>query len=251
MYTQAMRTAGHEELAVFTGEGHRAFISIHSTRLGPALGGTRRWPYASEQEAVRDVLRLSEAMTYKAAVAGMPLGGGKAVIWCDGRAPAADEARWFGECVERMAGRYVTAVDVGTNEAFMDWAAAGTRYVTGRPVASGGVGSPSPSTARGVFAGIVACLERIRGSDSLSGRTIAVQGVGEVGGPLVEQLAAEGARVIVADVAADRVRALCERFPGRMTPTSAESILTTECDVLAPCALGGGVNRETIPQLRC
>jgi len=252
MLTEQMEASGHEEFCAFTARKLRAFIAVHDTTLGPGLGGVRRWAYMTEAEAVTDALRLAEAMTYKAAVAGLPLGGAKAVIWCPPDAPpTADEAAQFGRCVDRLGGRYISASDVGTGESYMDGIAKTTRYVTGVSVCHGGCGSPSPSTARGVFEGIRASLRQLDGSDKLAGKTIAVQGAGAVGSHLVELLAMEGAKVIVSDTVTDRVRRLVERQPREVRGCGPDEIVTMACDVLAPCALGGVISAAHIRELRC
>ncbi|WP_142848287.1 Glu/Leu/Phe/Val dehydrogenase dimerization domain-containing protein [Telmatospirillum sp. J64-1] len=225
--------------------GLRALIALHDTTLGPALGGCRMWPYGSEDDALRDVLRLSRGMTYKAALAGLPFGGGKAVIIGDCRrdkTPALMAA--FGRKVEALGGRYVTAEDVGTTVADMDVLRKVTRHVLG---ISGSFGDPSPATARGVLAGIRAALAHRLGNPDPKGRRIALQGLGNVGFALARLLREQGARLVVADIHADAcARAAAELGAEVTTP---DKIAATEADVFSPCALGGVLNDDTIPRL--
>lgn len=243
---------GHEQV-VFChdpGSGLRAVIAVHSTRLGPALGGTRFHPYRSEDEAVDDVLRLSRVMTYKAALAGLDLGGGKAVIIGD---PITDKTeallRAYGRFVESLSGRYVTAEDVGTTEADMNLIHRETSHVTGVSVSLGGSGDPSEATAFGVFHAMRAVGDRVWGVPSLRDRHVVVAGVGKVGTALVAHLAEEGARVTVADVDPGAVDRAVRRFG--VDVVAPEKAHAVECDVFAPCALGGALDVDTIPELRC
>jgi len=247
-----MQSHCHEEVAFWSDKqvGLKAIIAIHDTTLGPALGGARCWSYCSEEAALLDVLRLSEGMTYKAAVAGLDLGGGKAVMIGD---PAKDcrEAlfRSFGRFVDSLNGRYITAEDVGTSVDDMVQVRRETHYVTGLPPSMGGSGDPSPLTALGVYHGLKACCLAVFGCDSLNGRTVVVQGAGKVGLDLVEHLCQTGARVVVADVnhrAAEMVR---HDFGVELVEP--ERIYDVEGDVFAPCALGAVINDNTIPRLRC
>lgn len=243
----------HHEQVVFCADersGLRAIIAIHSTALGPALGGTRFYPYANEDEALTDALRLSRGMTYKNALAGLDHGGGKAVIIGD---PALDKSeallRAYGCFVQSLSGRYYTACDIGTYSADMDIVARETRYVTGRTEAHGGAGDSSVLTAHGVFQGMRAAAEHAWGTSSLAGRTVGVEGVGKVGHRLVEHLLADGASVIVTDVnaaAVDRVRA---HHPQVEVATGTDALIAAELDVYAPCALGGTLNDMTVPAL--
>jgi leucine dehydrogenase len=230
--------------------GLRAIVAIHNTVLGPALGGTRMWPYPTEAEALDDVLRLARGMTYKAALAGLNLGGGKAVIIGD---PARDKNeilfRAFGRLVDSLHGRYITAEDVGTSLRDMEWVRAETKYVTGISEALGGSGDPSPVTARGVYAGIKACAEEAFGDASLGGRTVAIQGLGNVGVHLADFLHREGARLIVTDIHQEKVAAMVDRF--QATAVAPDDIYGVEAEIFAPCALGAIINDETIPQFRC
>ena len=230
--------------------GLRAIIAIHDTTLGPALGGCRMWPYASEEEAVLDVLRLARGMTYKAAVSGLDLGGGKSVILGDpDRDKSAPLFRSFGRYVETLGGRYIVAEDVGTSPEDMESVRSETSHVVGLDVARGGSGDPSPFTALGVVAGMRACAAEVFGSPSLGGLTVAVQGLGHVGYSLCRLLHEEGANLLVADLRPDAVRRAAAEFDAE--PVEPGDILSVPCDILAPCALGAVVNDETLPALRC
>jgi leucine dehydrogenase len=256
-----MRQHGHEEIATCVDRetGLQAVIALHDTTLGPGLGGTRLSRYASSAEALLDVLRLSEGMTYKAAVAGLPLGGAKAVILADGKEESdatlrAARFRAFGRFVESLGGRYITAEDVGTTPQDMTEIRRETRHVAGIPREAGGSGDPSPSTAYGVVCGIRALVEEGLGRSSLEGVRVAVQGLGHVGMSLAEQLLRDhGATVIAADVRPAIVEEARKRFAGesRFRLAPADEIHMQDCDVFAPCALGAGINPVTIPQLRC
>ncbi|MBN1421598.1 MAG: Glu/Leu/Phe/Val dehydrogenase [Planctomycetes bacterium] len=229
--------------------GHTAFIAIHSTALGPSLGGLRMWAYGREEDALADVLRLAEAMTWKAAAAGLPLGGGKAVVIGDARrdkTPALLEG--IGEFVEEAEGRYITAEDVGIGADDLIRIRARTRHVTGLPLAEGGSGDPSPFTARGVLRSIEVCLERLFGRADVRGRTVAIQGAGHVGLELAKLLAAGGARILVSDIVPERAARCAVDAGGRVLPP--EEILSAACDVLAPCALGGVIDEGTIESIR-
>jgi leucine dehydrogenase len=246
----------HEALLVRRGKrsGLYTIVAVHSTARGPSLGGCRMWTYADPRAAVRDALRLSRAMTFKSAVAGLPLGGGKGVIMLPaGSTPPSGEDRRdvlldFGETVDALDGAYITAEDVGTSEPDMRTISDVTSHVSGLAVSSGGSGDPSPWTAIGVEAAIRVACERVFGSESVEGRRIAVVGVGHVGGPLAEALARGGAQLVLADIDGRRAE-LAKRLGAEWTdPTSA---LTADVDVLAPCALGGVLDDETVPRLRC
>jgi len=230
--------------------GLRTIIAIHSTKLGPAVGGLRIQPYATEHEALRDVARLAQSMTWKAAAAGLDLGGGKAVVIAD---PARDKSealiRAFGRVVESLGGRYITSVDVGSTTEDLDQIRKETRCVVGTSPFHGGSGDPSPITARGVLAGIKSAVHQtFRGTD-LGGRRVAIQGAGKVGYALAGLLVAEGAEVVVADTNLDNLGSAVREFGVDTMPP--DRILETECDVLAPCALGGVINDDTIPRLKC
>ncbi|MBX5477336.1 MAG: Glu/Leu/Phe/Val dehydrogenase [Clostridia bacterium] len=240
---------GHEQVVFCRDEasGLRAIIAIHSTALGPALGGCRMWPYASEEEALFDVLRLSRGMTYKNAAMGLNFGGGKSVIIADPRKDKTEALfRAFGRFVQSLGGRYYTAEDVGINSDDLIYVRQETDYVLGLPEASG---DPSPATAFGVFCGIRACLEEAYGSDDPAGRTVAIQGAGHVGYHLAKLLVEAGARVVIADIFEDKVRRAVEDLGVETVP--ADAIYDVECDVFAPCALGAVINDETIPRLKC
>ncbi len=225
--------------------GLKAIIAIHNTSLGPALGGTRMWNYKNEDDALIDVLRLSKGMTYKAAAAGLNLGGGKAVIIGDPKTQKTEGLfRAFGQFVNSLNGKYITAEDVGTNVQDMEHIFMETPWVTGIPKDFGGSGDPSPYTAHGVLMGIKASAQEKFGSDALTGLRVAVQGLGNVGSHLVKYLVAEGAKVFVADIDQNRVKLMHDQYG--CTPKSPEDILTTECDILAPCAMGAVVNDQTI-----
>ena len=230
--------------------GLRAIIAIHSTTLGPALGGTRFYPFQNEQEALRDVLRLARGMTFKAAAAGLDLGGGKAVIMGDPKRIKGEELlRAYGRFIETLGGRYITAEDIGTTRDDMDIVRRETRYVTGVSPELGGSGDPSPVTAYGVFLGMRACAEEAWGKHSLGGRRVAVQGVGKVGYHLVKYLLEEGAQVVVSDVDVDAVGRAVRDFG--VETVEPEKIHAVECDVFAPCAMGGILRDDTIPELKC
>lgn len=229
--------------------GLKAIIAIHNTSLGPALGGTRMWAYKNEEEALIDVLRLSKGMSYKASAAGLNLGGGKAVIIGDSKTQKTEGLfRAFGRFVNALNGRYITAEDVGTTVREMEYVFMETPWVTGIPKAIGGSGDPSPYTAHGVLMGIKASVKEKLGADSLKGVRIAVQGLGNVGYHLVEYLAKEQAIVTVADIDADKVKTVVSKFGFKAS--SPEAIVSTECDVLAPCALGAVINDQSIHQLK-
>ncbi len=230
--------------------GLKAIIAVHNTTLGPALGGTRMWPYKTEDDALVDVLRLSKGMTYKASAAGLNLGGGKAVIIGDPKKDKTEAMfRTFGAYVNSLNGKYITAEDVGTTVHDMAYVFMETPYVTGIPVSFGGSGDPSPFTAHGVLMGIKASAKEKLSADSLKGVRVAVQGLGNVGFHLVEYLVKEGAVVTVADIDKDKVQRIASKF--NLTALDPEAIVTSECDVLAPCALGAVINDQTLPKLKC
>jgi glutamate dehydrogenase/leucine dehydrogenase len=248
----AMRSGDHEQVVWCQdrSSGLRAIVAIHSTRLGPGLGGTRFRPYPDETAALDDVLRLSRAMTYKAAAAGLPLGGGKAVIIGD---PATDRTealmRAYGRFLDGLGGRYVTAEDVGTTTADMDLLAEETPFVTGTTEGKGGSGDPSPATAVGVLHAMRGVAERLWGTAELGGRRVVVDGVGKVGSALVRDLVAAGAEVVVADIAPAAVDRMTAELG--VEAVDAERAHAVDCDIFSPCALGGILNPTTIPQLRC
>ena len=238
---------GHEQVAICHDEasGYRGIIAIHSTVLGPALGGTRFWQYASDEDAVVDALRLSRGMTYKNAVAGLNLGGGKSVIIGDNRMKNREMVfRAHGRFVESLGGRYVTAEDVGTSPSDMDYVHMETDYVAGL---AGLSGDPSPVTAHGVFRAIQASATVKWGSDDLHGKTVSIQGCGHVGYYLAKELHAAGAKLIVTDIDAERVRRVVAEFGATAVPP--EKIYGVKADIFAPSALGGIINDDTLPQL--
>jgi leucine dehydrogenase len=245
---EAAASFGHEQI-VFCHDAaadYKAIIAIHSTVLGPAGGGTRLLRYASEEDALRDALRLSRGMTYKNAVAGLPLGGGKAVILANGGHQ--DRERLFrahGRFVERFGGRFITGEDVGTSVADMDFIRQETKNVTGLAHISG---DPSPWTARGVLRAIQASARQRWGSESLAAKTVAIQGCGNVGFHLARLLAGEGARLVIADVDPQRVRQVVQETSAEAVEP--EAIYDAKADVFAPCALGGAINDETLPRLK-
>lgn len=241
----------HEGLHLIRGaaSGLTAIIAIHSTALGPAAGGTRFWHYAAADEAITDALRLSRGMSYKNALAGLPMGGGKAVILADGartKTPAMLAA--FGRAIDALGGRYVTAEDVGMSDADMVAIARETRHVSGLPVAAGSAGGdPGPTTAMGVFLGVRAAIRRALGRESAAGVHVAIQGVGSVGGGLARLLAADGARLTLADVDAGRAAALAREL-GAAT-VAADAVLALDADVISPCALGAVLSAGAIAAL--
>lgn len=236
---------GHDPVS-----GLRAIIAIHSTALGPALGGTRFYAYANEDEALADVLRLSKGMTYKSAAAGLDLGGGKAVIIGDPHQDKSERLlRAYGRIVDSLQGRYITAEDVGTTSQDMDIIRKETRWVLGTSVAMGGSGDPSPVTARGLYAGTRAVAETIWGTPDLADRTFAVQGVGKVGSAFVQLLIEARAKVVIADSFPPALEKAKDKFGVESVPLS--EIHKVECDIFSPCALGGILNDETIPELNC
>lgn len=246
-----LESMGHEQVLFCqdSSTGLKAIIAIHDTTLGPALGGCRMWDYASDEDALEDVLRLSRGMTYKAAVSGLNLGGGKAVIVGDPKKLKSESFfRSFGRFVNSLNGRYITAEDVNIRVSDMEYVALETRYVTGTSSHKGGSGDPSPVTAWGVFHGIKASVKHQLGADSLKGIQVAVQGCGSVGSHLVEYLHSEGAKVYVSDISKERIQALVERFG--IEAVDNDKVMQLPVDVYAPCALGGVLNNDTIPELR-
>ena len=247
-----MQDYGHEQVTFWSDKesGLKAIIAIHSTVLGPALGGTRIWPYKTEEAALLDALRLSEGMTYKASVAGLDLGGGKAVIIGD-PAKIKSEAlfRSYGRFVNSLGGRYITAEDVGTTVADMTWVHQETPHVTGLARSEHGSGDPSPLTAFGVYRGIKAACKTQLGTEDLQGVTVAIQGLGKVGHHLAERLAEDGAKLIATDINPQAAAALIEKY--NITTVKPDEIYDVPCDVFAPCALGGVINDNTVNRLRC
>jgi leucine dehydrogenase len=233
-----------------TESGLKAIIALHSTALGPAAGGVRFWHYAESGAAIVDALRLSRGMSFKNAMAELPMGGGKAVILAPSSgAKTSEMLSAYGRAVERLCGAYVTAEDVGVTVADLVKVSEETRYVSGLPAAAGEAGGdPGPFTSYGIFLGLKAAVRRALGRDDLNGLHIALQGAGSVGGGLARLAAAEGAKLTVADLDAERARRLAEEVGGQAV--AAEDILSLEADVLSPCALGAILSEATIPELR-
>jgi leucine dehydrogenase len=230
--------------------GLKAIIAIHNTALGPALGGTRMWNYKNEDEALIDVLRLSKGMTYKASAAGLNLGGGKAVIIGDPKTQKSEGLfRAFGQFINGLNGRYITAEDVGTCVTDMEYVFMETPWVTGIPKDFGGSGDPSPYTAHGVLMGIKASAQEQFKTDSLKGLRIVVQGLGNVGSNLVRYLVQEGAQVILSDIDPAKVKQMCNQYAG-VTSVAPDQILYQECEILAPCAMGAIINDQSITKLK-
>jgi leucine dehydrogenase len=248
---EVMSDMGHERVCFHQDEasGLQAIIAIHSTRLGNALGGTRRWHYATEQEGLIDVLRLSQGMSYKSACAGLPMGGAKSVILLpeQGWAATEAEARAMGRFIDTLNGVYIGAEDVGTSIQYIDWMAKETKHVKGGETVCDG-GDPSPWTAKGTFNGIKACLSHAGRGNDLGGLRVAIQGIGHVGMVLAELLHDAGAELIVADIHSHAVQQAVDRFGA--TPCAIDTILASHCDVLAPCALGGVLGRNEIAALQ-
>ena len=241
----------HESVHMFhdATSGLRAVIAIHSSALGPAAGGCRMWKYGSGDEMLQDVLRLSQGMSYKNAMADIPLGGGKAVIWGDARSDKSPELfRAFGRAVESLHGQYYTAEDVGIDVADMQIVREETAYVAGLDEGVAASGDPSPITARGVFLGIRETAKRAFGTDDLSNRTIAVQGVGSVGGHVCQYLAEAGAKLIVTDIDADALAVVSARDGA--TIVAPDEIYDVDADIFAPCALGAVVNDDTLRRFK-
>lgn len=242
----------HEQVVICNepSVGLKAIIGIHNTTLGPALGGTRMWFYDNEQAALRDVLRLSRGMTYKAAISGLNLGGGKAVIIGD---PHKDKSeglfRAFGRYVDGLAGRYITAEDVGMEVKNMEWIHSETKYVTGLPESLGGSGDPSVVTGYGVYMGMKACAKKAYGNDSLEGKRISIQGAGHVSSYLAKHLAQEGAKLFITDIYEEKAFELAKEVGAEVVKP--EEIYGLDVDIFSPCALGGIVNDDTMDQFKC
>lgn len=241
----------HEQLVICHDEatGLKALIGIHNTTLGPALGGTRMWPYATEEEAITDVLRLSRGMTFKNALAGLNLGGGKAVIIGDPKLKNEAFLRRFGRFVQSLGGRYVTAEDVNMKTSDMEYIGMETKHVTGLPEIKGGGGDPSPVTAFGTYMGMKAAANKAFGSDSLEGKKIVVQGVGQVGQYLIKHLVKEGAEVMITDIFEDKLKSVAKETGA--VAIDPNVIYDLDMDIYAPCALGATINDETIDRLKC
>ena len=242
---------GHEQV-VFCNDkdtGLKAIIGIHNTVLGPALGGTRMWNYANEWEALNDVLRLSRGMSFKSSISGLNLGGGKAVIIGDAKTQKTPELmRKFGEYVNSLSGKYITAEDVGMETKDMDTVREVTQYVTGISEEKGGSGNPSPITAYGVFMGLKAATKYRFGSDNLEGKKVLVQGIGHVGEVLVQHLTESGAIVTIADINEDRLKAVGQKYGAKIF--TGDDLYSAEVDIYAPCALGATINDATIHKIQ-
>jgi leucine dehydrogenase len=248
MKFREIRAPGYERVVIGSDEaaGYRGIVVVHSTALGPAIGGTRYWSYKTEDDALTDALRLARGMTYKNALAGLPFGGGKSIIMRDGEAMDREQLfRAHGRMVNNLGGKYFTAEDVGTSPADMEYVLKETTYVGGL---QGRSGDPSPHTARGVFRAMQATAKYKWGSDDLAGKTVAIQGCGHVGYFLASELARVGAKLIVTDVDAAKAKRVVDDY-GAST-VEPEEIYSASTDILAPCALGGVLNDQTIPQLR-
>jgi leucine dehydrogenase len=245
---ETMAEMGHEQVVICSDPsvGYRGILAVHSTKLGPALGGTRFWQYASDEEAITDALRLSRGMTYKNAVAGLNLGGGKSIIIGDNKTKDREKIfRAHGRFVESLGGRYITAEDVGTTTKDMDYVNMETEHVAGL---AGKSGNPSPVTAHGVFRAVQASANRMWGSDSLEGKCVAVQGCGSVGTYLAKELHEAGAKLIVSDIDAAKA-AKVSRMTGAEI-VEGDAIFSADADIFSPCALGGIINDTTIPMLK-
>ena len=242
----------HEQL-IFCSDhvlGLKAIISIHNTVLGPAMGGTRMWNYTSEEAAIQDALRLSRGMTFKNSIAGLNIGGGKAVIIGDAKKIKDEKLmRRFGKFVNGLGGQYWTAEDVNMTTQDMEYIRMETPYVAGLSEKSGGSGDPSPVTAYGVFCGMKACAKVVYGTDALVGKKILVQGLGNVGSYLIELLIKEQAHILVSDIFDDKIKAITERF--KVTVVAADEVYSADVDIYAPCALGATINSQTIPKMNC
>lgn len=248
---EQLSALGHKKV-VFCNDadtGLKAIIAIHDTTLGPALGGVRMWNYASEAEALEDALRLSRSMTYKAAVTGLNVGGGKAVIIGDSRRDKSESLmRCFGRFIKNLNGEYIAAEDVGTTPRDMEYIRMETNHVTGVPESLGGAGNPSSYSAQGVFLGMKACVKEVFGTDTLAGRTVVVQGIGNVGEHLVSLLRKENAEVFISDINEDQLAHVARKYKAR--PIEADKIFSLEADIYAPCALGSTVNDKTIEKMK-
>ncbi len=246
-----MQELEHEQLAFCHDKetGLKAIIGIHNTVLGPAMGGTRMWNYTDEQAAIRDVLRLSRGMTFKNAIAGLNIGGGKAVIIGDAKKLKSEALmRRFGKFVESLGGIYWTAEDVNMSTRDMEHVNMETKYVTGLPISMGGSGDPSPVTAYGVYLGMKATAKKVYGTDDLSGKKIVVQGVGHVGTYLVERLVKENASVYISDIFDDKIKEVTDQYSVKVL--GKDDVYGFDGDIYAPCALGATLNDQTIPDMK-
>ncbi|HEY3744660.1 MAG TPA: Glu/Leu/Phe/Val dehydrogenase [Gemmatimonadaceae bacterium] len=243
-----LATMGHEEIVMCSDPtvGYKGILAVHSTKLGPALGGTRFWQYATDEEAITDALRLSRGMTYKNAVAGLHLGGGKSIIIGDNKTRDREKIfRAHGRFVESLGGRYITAEDVGTSTKDMSYVQMETKHVAGL---AGKSGDPSPVTAHGVFRAVQASANRKWGSDSLEGKTVAIQGCGSVGSYLAKELSAAGAKLIVSDIDSAKAARVAQLTGAKIV--EGDAIFTADAHIFSPCALGGIINDTTIPKLK-
>ena len=250
---EQMQLMGHEQV-VFCNDPHsglNAIIAIHNTTLGPSLGGTRLWNYNSHEEALVDALRLSRGMTYKSAISGLNLGGGKAVLIGDA-AKLKSEVYWrrYGKFVNSLNGKYITAEDVNTSSADMEYIGMETEFVTGKPEYSGGSGDPSPLTAYGVYMGMKGAAKKAWGNDSLSGKKVLVQGAGNVGQYLMGYLVEEGAKVYICDINEAKIKQAVTKYP-KLEVVDNKNIFDLDFDIYAPCALGATVNTESINKMKC
>ena len=247
-----MTEYGHEQVVFCYDEytGLKAIIAIHNTYLGPALGGARMWNYTSDMEALNDVLRLSRGMTFKAAISGLNLGGGKAVIMGDAK-KMKNEAflRRFGKFVESLHGKYITAEDVNMKTIDMEYISMETKHVTGLSQNKGGGGDPSPITAYTTYLGMKATAKKVFGNDNLSGKKIAVQGAGQVASYLVDYLVKENAQVTITDINTEKVAELTKKY--KIQAVGQDKIYDVDMDIFAPCALGAVINDDTLPRLKC
>ena len=249
---EMMQSMEHEQLVFCNHKetGLKAIIAIHDTTLGPALGGTRMWQYANEKDAIVDVLRLSRGMTFKASITGLNLGGGKAVIIGDANKTKTEALmRKFGQFVNSLGGKYITAEDVGMTAKDMQYVKKETDFVTGIPVEMGGSGDPSPVTAYGVYMGMKAAAKHKWGNDDLSGKIVAVQGVGHVGENLVKHLSEEGATILINDINIENLKKVSKKYSS--TIIEGDAIYDAEMDIYSPCALGATINEMTINRLKC
>ena len=248
-----MNAMDHEQVVLCTDKntGLKAIISIHNTVLGPSMGGTRMWNYSTHAEAVEDALRLSRGMTFKSALAGLNIGGGKAVIIGDARREKNEYLmRRFGKFVNSLNGKYYAAEDMNITMRDIEYMSMETPFVAGRPKYMGGSGDPSPMTAFGVYMGIKASAQKAYGSDALMGKNILVQGAGQVGKYLVDHLIKENANVFIADLFEDKLKAVTDKHP-KVSVVDPNKIFQMEMDIYAPCAMGATLNEQSIPELKC
>lgn len=247
-----LEALGHKKI-VFCSDpdtGLQAIIAIHDTTLGPALGGIRMWPYKTETDALNDVLRLSKAMTYKASITGLNLGGGKAVIIGDPRRDKSEALmRKFGRFIKNQNGEFIAGEDMGTNPKDMEYIRMETEHVTGVPESIGGSGDPGPVAAQGVFMGIKAAVKELYGNDNLAGKSVIVQGIGHVGENLVKLLREESAKVYASDINEERLSQVAKKYGAEAI--SNNSIFDRDADIYAPCAMGATINSQSIKKIKC